>query len=273
MESYTMKTIIIFLILLSVLLQASDFHDIIKKEKTEQKIALIIGNSKYTNLPHLKNPLNDARLIRDTFKKKGFTILYKENANIREMKKLLRKFAYKIRQGGVGFYYFAGQSVNVDGKNYQVGIDASLDNKVYISHEAIPLNNIIKKMRSAGNRLNVIISDTCRNTIAITSYGNHHFDRGVGRGLNPLSNTEGIFIAFTTAADEMARDGKESSNGILTKYFVKNLTKGSANLKEVFTNIEKDVYTHTDAKKNSVAYNQIMNDYFFILPPLKHKKQ
>ena len=273
MESYRMKNIIIFFLLFNITLHANNFRDIVKKEKTEQRVALIIGNNDYSSLPHLKNPLNDARLIRDTFKKKGFTILYKENANIREMKKLLRKFAYKIKEGGMGFYYFSGQSVNVDGKNYQVGIDASLDNKVYISHEAIALNSIIKKMRSAGNRLNVIISDTCRNSIAITSYGNHHFDRGVGRGLNPLSNTEGIFIAFTTAADEMARDGKKSSNGILTKYFVKNITEGNANVREVFANIEKDVYAHTDAKKNSVAYNQIMNDYFFILPPLKQKKQ
>ena len=202
----------------------------------------------------------------EILKKNGFTVIYKENAKIKDMKKLLKKFAHKISKGGIGFYYFAGYSVNVDGKNYLVGIDALLDNKEYIEHEAIPLNNIIKKMRNAGNRLNIIISDTCRNTISLNTFGHNHFGRGVGRGLTSISNTEDIFLAYSTATGEIVRDGEKGSNGILTKYFVQNLKKEGATIKEIFNKTRADVYEHTNSKKNVSAYNQIMKDFFFILP-------
>jgi|FLOH01.1.fsa_nt_gi uncharacterized caspase-like protein len=265
-----MKNItIIFFFLFSITLQANTLENMVKEEKGKQRVALIIGNNNYANLVHLKNPLNDARLMRDTLKKSGFSILYKENAEIKDMKNLLKKFAHKIHKGDLGFFYFAGHSVNVDGKNYLVGIDASLDNKVYISHEAIPLNNIIKKMRSSRDRLNVIISDTCRNTITKSAFGNNHFGRGVGKGLLSLANTEGIYIAYSTATTEIVRDGEKGSHGILTEYFVQNLKKEGATIEEIFQTTKKDVLDRTNSKNIINIYNQMMGDFFFILPPKK----
>jgi uncharacterized caspase-like protein len=261
-----MKNMIIFFIFISVTLQAYNFHNIVQTQSVEPRVALIIGNSDYSTLMHLKNPLNDARLMRDTLKKSGFSVIYKENAKIRDMKKLLKKFAYKISKGGIGFYYFAGHSANVDGKNYLVAIDALLDNRDYISHEAISLNTIIKKMRNAHNRLNILVSDTCRNTVTINTFHNNHFGRGVGKGLLSLSNTEDIFIAYSTASGEIIRDGKKGSHGILTKYLVQNLTKEGTSIKEIFKNTRRDVYTHTDSKQNADAYNKILKDFFFVLP-------
>ncbi len=264
--------IITILILFSFTLQAHDFRDIVKTEGVEQRVALIIGNNDYTSIPHLKNPINDARLMRETLKKSGFSVIYKENAKIRDMKKLLKKFSYKIRKGGIGFFYFAGQSVNVDGKNYLIGTDALLDNKDYILHEAIPLNNIIKRMNDAHNRLNVIVSDTCRNTIAANTFHHNHFGRGVGKGLLSLPNTKGIFAAYSTANGELVRDGKSASHGILTKYLVQNLIKEGATIKEIFTNTKRDVYAHTDSKLNPSIYNQILKNFFFIIPANKQNK-
>ena len=251
--------VVVFFFIFSVSLQANTLNNIVKKERGQQRVALIIGNSNYNHLVHLKNPLNDAQLMRDTFKKSGFTMLYKENATIREMKKLLKKFAHKVHKGDLGFFYFAGHSVNVDGKNYLVGVDALLDNKVYISHEAIPLNNIIKKMRYAKNRLNMIVSDTCRNTIAKNAFGNNHFGRGVNKGLLSLANTEGIYIAFSTAT-------KTEGQGYLTTSFVHNLTKEGLSIKEIFQATKKDVLKHTHSKSETNIYNHMMGDFFFILP-------
>ena len=267
-----MKNILILFIIFTATIQAYTLPDIVKKVKTEQRIALIIGNNNYTHLPNLKNPLNDAKLMRETLKKNGFTILYRENAKIKEMKKLLKKFFHRISKGGVGLYYFAGHSANVDGKNYLVGTEASLDRRDYISHEAISLNTIIKKMRNADNRLNVIVSDTCRNTITVDSFRHNHFGRGVGKGLLSLSNTKGIFIAYSTADGEVNRDGEKGTNGILTRYLVQNLKKEGTNIMEVFKNTKSDVDKDIDSKRSPNDYNKITKDFFFILPTKKQKK-
>ena len=260
-----MKSITVIFILFSITLQAYNLPNLVQKMKTEQKVALIIGNNTYTNLTHLKNTVNDARLMRDTFKQGGYTIIYKENATKNEMKKLLKKFAHKISKGGIGLYYFAGHSVNVNGKNYLLGIDSSLDNKDYIERESVVINNIIKKMNNARNRLNIIISDTCRNTIRLNTFHNNHYDRGVGKGLTSISNTRKIFLVYSTATGEIARDTKNGSHGILTDYFVKNLKKGTS-IKEIFENTKKDVYKHIEGDESTDIRNQMMRDFFFILP-------
>lgn len=265
-----MKNIIIFFLLFfNYALEAYSTQNVIKQEKVKQNVALIIGNSDYASLPHLKNPLNDARLMQKIFKKKGFKVLYKENATIKDMKKLLRKFTHKIHNAGISLYYFAGHSANVDGKNYMLGTDALLDNKNYIRHEAIPLNTIIKKMNSAHNQLNILISDTCRNTVKANPFDNNHFGRGVGSGLLSLANTRGIYIAYSTASSEMKRDGINASNGILTHYFAKNLQTEGLTINNIFTNTKKDVYFDTNTSKYSNVRNKINQDFFFILPKVK----
>jgi len=262
-------TMILFFILFDNFLEASGVQNIIKQEKVKRNIALIIGNNDYSNLPYLKNPLNDARLMREVFKKKGFVILYKENATIKDMKKLLRKFTPKIHNSGISIYYFSGHSANVDGKNYMVGVDASLDDKSFINHEAIPLNTIIKKMNSAHNKLNILISDTCRNTVATNPFDNNHFGRGVGNGLLSLANTRDIYIAYTTASSEIKRDGKKSFNGILTNYFVKNLKQEGLTINKIFTDTRNQVYADTQAVQNPNIRTKINQDFFFIFPKVK----
>ena len=266
-----MKNIIIIFIFFSVTLQARVIHTINNNDVIEeQRVALVIGNNDYTNLAHLKNPVNDARLMRDFLKMRGFSVIYKENADKKDMRRLLKEFAHEISKGGIGFYYFAGHSVNVNGKINLVGVDSSIDNRNHIEREVVVLNNIIKKMRNAHNRLNIIVLDTCRNVI---KSNNHHYARGVNGGLTTISNTKGIFLASATADGEVARDGKKGSYGILTKHLVLNLNKGGATLREIFKKTRSEVYEQTDSKKPQGIYNQIKGDYLFIIPPKREKKQ
>lgn len=262
-----MKNIIIA-IFLGVTLQAYAIKATTTQHaKSTQRVALVIGNSSYTSLKELKSALNDARLMRDTLKKRDFKVIYKENASKIDLKQLLKKFAHKITKGGIGIFYFAGHSVNVDGKIYLVGKDSTLDNKDYIEHETILLNNIIKKMRNADNRHNIILLDTCRNTIVSKSY-NNPFSRGVSGGLLSLSNTRGIFLAYTTADGKTARTGG-GSHGILTSYFVQNIKKEGITIKEAFENTKRDVHEHTNYKGDSTIYNKIKGNIFFIIPNAK----
>ena len=41
----------------------------------ETRIALVVGNSSYQNIPRLSNPTNDARLMADTLSALGFTLV------------------------------------------------------------------------------------------------------------------------------------------------------------------------------------------------------
>jgi len=189
----------IFIVLL--ILQSQLFADrglkLLKEMKEEQRIALVIGNNNYTNLAKLKNPINDARSMKKELKKRGFEVLYKENASKRDMKKLIKSFTNKLKSGGVGLYYFAGHGINVEGNNYLVSVDSSMDTKEDVEYESYALNRITKKMQNAHNRLNIVILDACRND---------PFSRGGGGGLAPIGDARGMFVAYATQAGNVAAD-------------------------------------------------------------------
>ena len=116
-----LKYLLFFTLVFSLTLFASTDDRGLKKlkmMKEEQRIALIIGNNRYKELSNLKNPINDARSMRDILKKRGFEVLYSENATQNQFKKLVKRFGTKLSRGGVGLFYFAGHGIQVDGNNY-----------------------------------------------------------------------------------------------------------------------------------------------------------
>ena len=65
---------ILTLILLLILSLQADRGLQLKKMQEEQRVALIIGNNNYEHLSNLKNPINDARAIRDALRNRGFSV-------------------------------------------------------------------------------------------------------------------------------------------------------------------------------------------------------
>ena len=65
----------IFLVLFTLII----IYPSLLQAATEQRIALVIGNSAYSSGP-LKNPVNDANAIAAKLKKLGFTVTLKKNA-------------------------------------------------------------------------------------------------------------------------------------------------------------------------------------------------
>ena len=88
----------------------------------------------------------------------------------------------------------------------------------------VDVDYLIQKLDKAGNRLNIIILDACRND---------PFSRGVGGGLAPINNAKGMYIAFATAPGEVASDG-DDRNGLFTKYLIKYIQTPNLTLDEVF---------------------------------------
>ena len=44
----------------------------------------------------------------------GFTVMYKKDADLREMEDAIREFGRRLRKGGVGLFYYAGHGIQVN---------------------------------------------------------------------------------------------------------------------------------------------------------------
>jgi len=60
------------------------FCPVFAQVANENRLALVIGNATYKSSP-LTNPVNDARLMEQSLKDAGFTVLKAENATRRDM--------------------------------------------------------------------------------------------------------------------------------------------------------------------------------------------
>ncbi len=264
MRLFFLKFLFLMFVLIQTYIDASDSRAVVRakldKMQSENRTALIIGNNRYSSgrMNNLKNPISDAKAMRELLSSKGFEVIYAENATKTILKKKVKQFGTKIAKGGVGLFYFSGHGIQVDGDNYLVASDSDISDKDEVEFETLALNYVTKKMKKAHNRFNILILDACRN---------NPFNKSAGGGLAPVRNARGIFVAYATEADDVAQDGKGKNSPFTTnliKYMKKPLKIG-----EVFTKTREAVYEETNHEQVSGVYNQSIGDFYFTLPTIQ----
>ena len=135
----------------------------------EKRVALVIGNSSYQNVPKLPNPSSDASAIAQMFRNAGFEVvdLQTDVGNL-EYKRAIRRFADVTRDADMAIVFFAGHGIDLRGTQYMIPVDAKLADERDAPDEAIPLDRIIEATDGA-KRLRLIIVDACRdNPFSVT---------------------------------------------------------------------------------------------------------
>src|SRR5689334_5147573 len=148
----------------------------------EKRVALVLGNSAYQNVPPLANPVNDAALMADTLKRAGFDVVdSRQNLSALETRRVLREFADKANNADIAVIYYAGHGIEIDGSNYLIPVDAKLerDNDVY--DEAFSLDRVLVAVEST-KKLRLVILDACRDNPFAQTMKKTIATRAIGRG-------------------------------------------------------------------------------------------
>jgi uncharacterized caspase-like protein len=222
----------------------------------ENRLALVIGNATYKSSP-LTNPVNDARLMEQSLKDAGFTVIKAENASRRDMQRLIRDFGDKLKQsGGVGLFYFAGHGVQVRGNNYLIPVDADIKSEDEVAYDSIDAQSILEKMESAKNRMNLIVLDACRdNPFAKNS-------RSASAGLATMSAPSGSLVAYSTAPGSVASDGS-GKNGLYTEQFARALQQPGLAVEEVFKQVRAAVRRASNNQQTPWENTALEGQFYF----------
>jgi len=238
-------------ILLSLTLLASTFT----AQTNEKRIALVIGNSAYSGSSALKNPVNDANLMAKTLQELGFTVIKRTDANRAQMAQAVAEFWSKLGQYNVALFYFAGHGVQVNGVNYLIPVDATLENKDMVAFEAISVNDISSKFEEYDKNINILILDACRNN-PFRSWA-----RGGERGFKAMNPASGTIIAFATSEGSTAADGK-GANGLYTEQLVKQL-KQPVPIEKVFKLTRVEVERLSNGQQSPQEWSKLKGDFYF----------
>ncbi|WP_247528505.1 caspase family protein [Bradyrhizobium sp. 199] len=228
--------------------------------QAEKRVALVIGNSAYKNTLRLTNPVNDATLVGDMFKKSGFDAVdVKTDLNASEMRRTLRDFAGRVRDADMAVIYYAGHGIELDGNNYLIPTDAMLETDGDVLDEAVALDRALFAVEPA-KRLRLVILDACRDNPFAKTMKRMVASRAIGRGLAKVEPTSpNTMIAFAAKAGSTASDG-DSRNSPFARALVEHLPKPGLDLRKAFGFVRDDVLKNTGNRQEPYVYGSLGGD-------------
>ena len=236
----------------------------------EKRIALVIGNNDYRNVPKLQKAVNDARTMGDTLKQLGFSVMVAENQSRQAFSESLLAFDKAVGPGDTAFFFYAGHGFEIAGQNFLLPTDvpaATEGQEELVRDASVLADRIIERLQNKKVRTAILVFDACRN---------NPFERSGTRavagsgGLAPMTQLpEGVFSVFSagprqTALDRLSNDDA-NPNSVFTRTFAKELLQPGENLVQVAQHTRRLVSEMADTVKHKqipVYFDQMVDDVF-----------
>jgi len=217
----------------------------------QDRYALVIGNGAYGSVAKLKNPVNDASDMANALKGLGFKVDLIKDAGLDAMENAVIRLGNNLGQspGAYGFFFYAGHGVQSNGINYLIPVDADIKSESFLKNRALAMQEVLDTLQQAGNGLNVIVLDACRDNP-------FSWARGGTRGLSVVgSQPSGSIIVYATSAGSTAQDGT-GRNGLFTSQLLGNIRTPGLEIKDVFNKTGADVMAASGNKQIPAVFTQ-----------------
>jgi len=154
-----------------------------------------------------------------------------------------------------GFFFYAGHGVQSGGENFLIPVDANIPSENFLRNRSVSVQTVLDELNDAGNSLNVVVLDACRDN----PFG---WSRSGSRGLTIVTRQpSGSIIVYATSAGMQASDG-DGRNGLFTSQLINNLATPGLEVNEVFRRTGQDVARVSDNKQVPAIYSQFFETAF-----------
>jgi uncharacterized caspase-like protein len=233
--------------------------------KADRRVALVIGNSKYSNPSlYLSNPKNDAEDVAAALRGVGFEVLQTTDATKREIDMNMAKFARLATNADAALFYYAGHAVQYQGRNYLMPTDAEVEDEISFRYQMTPLDDV-RAALDLGDGVKIIVLDACRNNPVVNALRRKALGDSravsVRGGLAKVDKAQGMVVAYSTAADEVAADG-DGRNSPFTSAFLKRLKEPGLEIEQLFRRVAADVNTETRGRQRPETYVSLLTNYY-----------
>ena len=230
-------------------------------------VALVIGNSAYVSAPHLANPGADAKLIAEALRHAGFTNVDLEfDLSKPKFERALQEFQKRADGAEVALVYFAGHGLEVDGRNWLVPVDATLEDERDLPFQAIDLDVVLGTVAHA-KELSIVVLDACRDDPFTRSIRRISGTRGIAsRGLAPIEVT-GTLVVYAQRAGQTASDGGGSDSPFAIA-LAKRLPEPGVDVRILVSKVRDDVLAMTGGKQEPFTYGSLPGVQLDLVPGL-----
>jgi formylglycine-generating enzyme required for sulfatase activity len=221
----------------------------------DKRVALVIGNAAYRYMPQLINPKNDAADVGASLRDLGFEIVVGTDLDHTGMENALDRFSRMAEGADIAMVYYSGHGMQFNGTNYLLPIEARLDSAANVNKFRLtPLDDVLDTLKSVrGAR--VLVLDACRTNpveqdlkrrLAAATGANR--DAMLTRGFIIPSAGNGLIIAYSTQANDVANDGT-GRNSPFTTAFLQRVATPDVALREMMYRVQEDVFRASGGKQ------------------------
>jgi Caspase domain/Bacterial SH3 domain len=237
-----------------------------------KRLALVIGNNDYKEVPKLEKAVGDATAIGERLSAMGFDVTTALNLSRREINQTLSKLYGKIEPGDTVLIQYSGHGVEIAGQNYLLPTDIPVPTEgatELLKSEALSLNTLVEALEQKGAGARILIIDACRDN-PFAARGT----RGLGgtRGLANVAVTKGTFIMYSAAAGQTALDRLDDSDqdptSVYTRVLLARLSSPGIKLRDLAASIRDDVEKlgGSVGHEQSPAYYDNLPENFALAP-------
>jgi hypothetical protein len=210
-----------------------------------KRVALVIGNNDYAEVPKLEKAAGDARAISATLTSLGFDVITVLDANRSRLSRALVDFETRVSPGDTALFYFAGHGVALDGGNLLLPTDipsVTEAQRNLLRTEGFLADDISERLQARGAATTVMVLDACRNNPFKAGPG-----RSIGqtRGLSRMDTRRGMFVMFSAGAGQEALDrlgpDDRHPNSVFTRLFIDLVKRPDLDLIDVAKELQVEV--------------------------------
>ncbi|MBN9549705.1 MAG: caspase family protein [Alphaproteobacteria bacterium] len=226
----------------------------------DRRVAFVIGNSEYREIPALKNPDKDAEDVSKTFRLAGFEVFAAKDLTRLQFEEQFRHYLAAADGADLAVVYYSGHGFQIGGENFLIPVDASLKDAADMEVQAIKVDDVLHQLR-ARSKIQVIILDACRNNpFPRKDYWlRDQLIVASGTGLAQLTGSQNTLIAFATEPGAVAYDGSGDLSPFSSS-FSRHALEPNREIRSVMAAVRRDVVKATGGKQVPWENSSLIDD-------------
>ncbi|MBR0953820.1 caspase family protein [Bradyrhizobium canariense] len=214
----------------------------------DKRVAFVVGNAAYKNVPQLPNPAIDAKSMARVLRNVGFDVVEGSNLTRDAMTAKLLEFGKKSEGADVALFFYAGHGIAVNGANYLLPVDADLKSEMDVKLGAAINVDLTLEQTMADAKVKLVFLDACRDNPFAAKIRSAKATRSVtvASGLAEMKSDEGTLIAFATGPGQTALDGEAGTNSPFTRALIANIVAPGLEIQQAMTKVRAQVNDETN---------------------------
>jgi branched-chain amino acid transport system substrate-binding protein len=232
------------------------------------KLALVVGNDAYKNVPRLRNAVADAQAMAAALSAAGYEVSLQTDRTLRQLQSDVRALRQRIAGGDEVVLFFSGHGVQLGGMNYLLPVDVGAESEEQVKDDALALGKALEDLRERRPRFTLAIIDACRDNPFQGS------GRSIGgRGLTGVAGASGQMVIYAAGEGQKALDrlGNDDTvrNGLFTRVFVREIARPGVSIRDVLYRVRDEVATLAESVRHEqvpAVYDQVRGNFYFYPP-------